>query len=84
MREANFKAATAGLQALKTLLPGLRYDVGDMPEEWQAWTWSNLAREVPPLEILTKLFQKGFRPGRNATFMQRFQLKVSSGLLRQV
>lgn len=70
-REAKYQACTEALLKLCTIMPGIRYNIGEFPEEWLDWVDNNLARGVAPATITSILGSKGFHPHRNLRLMQR-------------
>lgn len=81
-REAKFKVAEAGMMRLKKLKPGLAYDLGVLPPEWEAWLFDNIERGGNPKKIMQTLRDKGFSPSNNSVLMQKISAKISSRRLR--
>lgn len=81
-REAKFKAAEAGLARVKKLKPGLAYDLGYLPPDWEKWLFDNLEKGGKMKKLLEILTQKGFSPANNNTLMQKISARVSSYRLR--
>jgi hypothetical protein len=82
-REAKFKAAESGIVRIKKLKPGLAYDIGVLPPEWQNWLYDNLEKGGKPKKLLKILVEKGFSPSKNPILMQRISCKASSLRLRK-
>lgn len=81
-REAKFKAAEAGLARVKKLKPGLAYDLGYLPPDWEKWLFDNLEKGGKMKKLLEILTQKGFSPANSNTLMQKISARVSSYRLR--
>lgn len=81
-REAKFKAAEAGLVRVKRLKPGLAYELGFLPPEWEKWLFDNLEKGGQIKKLLQILSQKGFSPANSIALMQKISTRVSSHKLR--
>jgi len=81
-REAKFKVAEAGLVRLKKLKPGLAFDLGFLPPDWESWMFENLERGGKPKKVMQTLREKGFSPANNALLMQKISARISSRRLR--
>lgn len=81
-REAKFKVAEAGLVRMKKLKPGLAYDLGFLPPEWDKWLFDNLDSGGKASKIMQTLREKGFSPANNALLMQKISTRISSRRLR--
>lgn len=81
-REAKFKVAEAGLVRLKKLKPGLAFDLGFLPPDWESWVFENLERGGKPKKVMQTLREKGFSPANNALLMQKISARISSRRLR--
>lgn len=77
-QEAKFKAAEAGLGCVKKLKPGLAYELGYLPPEWDKWLFDNLEKGGKVKKLLEILTQKGFSPANSISLMQRISTRVSS------
>lgn len=51
-RDAKFKVSQVAILKMKTLKPGMRFEPGVLPMEWQQWVLSNIDRGVPCDEVL--------------------------------
>eukprot|EP00618_Florenciella_parvula_P017900 CAMPEP_0119490846 /NCGR_PEP_ID=MMETSP1344-20130328/15893_1 /TAXON_ID=236787 /ORGANISM="Florenciella parvula, Strain CCMP2471" /LENGTH=421 /DNA_ID=CAMNT_0007526043 /DNA_START=285 /DNA_END=1547 /DNA_ORIENTATION=- len=69
-RDAKFKSAESALVKLKSMMPGIAYTPGVIPENWMKWVRSNFARGVPEYKLCSMLTTKGFHPARNSGLMQ--------------
>lgn len=81
-REAKWKAAEAALCRLRKLQPGLAYEPGTLPDEWQQWLFDNIERGAKINKLLRVLTEKGFSPTNNLWLMQKLSARVSSRQLR--
>jgi len=70
-REAKFKSVNAALSKLRSLMPGLKYQPGEIPEEWHTWFIDNLKRGVDAHKLLKGLATKGFQAAKNQAIMHR-------------
>lgn len=73
-RAARYKAAETALSKMRATMPGLKYEAGEVPDEWRRWFWDNVDRGASLETILKTLRLKGFQPWRNLEFMQRILL----------
>ena len=52
-------------------MPGLKYQPGEIPEEWHTWFIDNLKRGVDAHKLLKGLATKGFQAAKNQAIMHR-------------
>ena len=76
-REAKFKAASASLQKLRDIMPGLKVPAGIIPRDWQVWMSTNRKRGCHPAGLLRTLVAKGFHPVRGAVRVGRRALPAA-------
>lgn len=81
-REAKFKVAEAGLVRLKKLKPGLAFDLGFLPHDWESWLFENLERGGNSKKVMRALREKGLSPANNVVLMQKISARISSRRLR--
>jgi len=82
-RVAKFNAATTALSRLREHVPGIDFEPGKIPDEWQSWFEENVNRGVDEIKLLEKLSLKGFTPAKNTLFMQKLSLRMSMKELRE-
>ena len=73
-RDAKYNSARDATKKFGSMMPGVNYAMGVVPEEWLRWVDENLARGVSSLRIVSILYTKGFHPYRNVALMQRITI----------
>lgn len=76
-RDAKHRAAAMALSRLRKHLPGIQYEVGEIPDKWWRWTLENLQRGCDCEEVMRILVRKGFKPCKNTHLMQLVSAKSS-------
>ncbi|KAG1705146.1 hypothetical protein DVH05_004082 [Phytophthora capsici] len=80
--EAKLQAAEAALLKIKKLQPGLAWEPGELPVQWEKWLFENIERGASVKKLMQTLEHKGFFLTGNVALMQRISTRASSYRLR--
>eukprot|EP00904_Undaria_pinnatifida_P002728 jgi/Undpi1/12456/HiC_scaffold_5.g02127.m1 len=68
-REGRMAAAEAALRKLRSLMPGIEVEHGQLPDDWKRWLKDNAKQGVDLSRLLAELRAKGFAPFANPEVM---------------